>query len=180
MNKEVNEASPTKQPPSIEMPIVSAKLSPPLPRIKRRTLIKNLTRETLGNEAIQALIRIFDTKYTLLRLFWVVCLLGCSSLCAYLVLQTFLTYLSYPVFTTTTKVHEIPTAFPKITICNSMFAITEYAYEMIKEINEQVHPDVDIFNQSQISQISFWNQAYHKAIFSIFFFLIMEQLNHLF
>ena len=167
MKKEVNEAPLSKQPSlyslsqsrTIDMPIVSEKHSPPLPRIKRRTLIKNLTKETLGNEAIQALIRIFDTKYALLRLFWVICLLGCSSLCAYLVLQTFLTYLSYPVFTTTTKVHEIPATFPKVTICNSMFAVTEYAYEIIKEINEEFHPDVSIFNQSQISQLSFWKEA---------------------
>ena len=37
-----------------------------------------------------------------------------------------------------------------------MFATTDYAYAMIKEINEQVNSDFDIFNQSQTSQISFW------------------------
>jgi hypothetical protein len=140
-----------------EIPTVSEKHSPPI--IKKRTLLKTLTKETLGNEATQGLLRIFDTPYTILKIFWLISLLGCGSLCAYLVLQTLIAYLSYPVYTTTTTVHEIPTDFPKITICNSMLAITEYAYEMIKEINEEMYPDVNIFNQSQIGQISFWNEA---------------------
>ena len=93
--------------------------------------------ETIGNETSQAIIRMFDTKYLGLKVFWLICLLGCVSLCAYLVAQTFLAYLSNPVYTTTTIVHEVPTVFPKFTICNSMYATTEYAFEMIKNINKE-------------------------------------------
>jgi len=50
-------------------------------------------------------------------------------LCFYLVAQTFLTYLSYPVYTTTKVEHDMPAVFPKVTICNSMPAITEYAFD---------------------------------------------------
>ena len=110
--------------------------TPLLSGIKTRTLIKNLTKETIGNGAAQAVIRIFDTKYLGLKIFWLICLLGCVSLCGYLVAQTFIIYLSYPVYTTTTLVNEVPTVFPKITICNSNIPTTEYAFEMIKEINE--------------------------------------------
>jgi hypothetical protein len=128
-------------------------------KIKTRTLIKNLTKETIGNEASQAVIRIFDTKYLGLKLFWLLCLLGSSSLCFYLVAQTFMTYLSYPVYTTTSIVHEVPSLFPKITICNSAFAITEYAYEQVKEINGQVSSSISIFNKSQISNLPY-NDAF--------------------
>ncbi len=78
------------------------------PRIKKRTLIKNLVKETIGNEASQAIIRIFDTDFIGLKLFWLISLLGCGSLCFYLVAQTFLTYLSYPVYTTTRVEHDMP------------------------------------------------------------------------
>ena len=122
--------------------------------INTRALIKTLTKETIGNETSQALIRIFETQYLGLKLFWVICLLGCGSLCFYLVAQTVITYLSYPVYTTTTIVHEVPTPFPKVTICNSVLATTEYAYEMINKINEEVSPGISIFDQRQMRILS--------------------------
>jgi hypothetical protein len=126
--------------------------------IKTRVMIKNLTKETIGNETSQAIIRIFDTKYMSLKIFWIICLLGCVSLCGYLVAKSFLTYLSFPVYTTTTLVNEVPTVFPKITICNSNIPTTEYAFEIIKEINEELKPNLSIFNQTQMSQIA-WKDA---------------------
>jgi hypothetical protein len=126
---------------------------------KTRTLIKNLTKETIGNETSQAIIRIFDTKYLGLKLFWLICLLGCVSLCGFLVAQTFLIYLSYPVYTTTTLVKEVPTVFPKITICNSNIPTTEYAYDMIVKINEELYPNISIFNQTQMSQLTFMDAS---------------------
>jgi hypothetical protein len=122
--------------------------------INTRALIKTLTKETIGNETSQAIIRIFETQYLGLKLFWVICLLGCGSLCFYLVAQTVITYLSYPVYTTTTIVHEVPTPFPKVTICNSVLATTEYAYEMINKINEEVSPGISIFDQRQMRILS--------------------------
>jgi hypothetical protein len=144
------------------------------PRIKTRTLVKNLVKETIGNEASQAIIRIFDTEFIGLKLFWLISLLGCGSLCFYLVAQTFLTYLSYPVYTTTKEEHDMPAVFPKVTICNTMPAITEYAYDLIKEIDAEKNPDMSIFNQTLMSELS-----YEKKI--IYFFkvwsLFLGQIN---
>jgi hypothetical protein len=137
--------------------ILSYKPAPNIVRIKTSRQIKNLIKETIGNETSQAIIRIFDTKSIGLKLFWLICLLGCSSLCFYLMIQTLITYLSFSVYTTTNIVHEVPTLFPKITICNSAVAITEYAFELIKEINHELYPDINIFNtnQNQMRNISF-------------------------
>jgi hypothetical protein len=120
-----------------------------------RVSIRNLTKETLGNETAQAIIRIFETRYLGLKIFWLICLLGCGSLCGYLIAQTLITFLSYSVYTTTTLVHEMPVVFPKVTICNSMYAVTEYAFDMIKEINKELNPEISIFNQTQMRNISF-------------------------
>jgi len=135
-------------------------------KTKTSALVKNLAKETIGNEASQAIIRLIDTKYLSLKLFWLICLIGCSSLCGYLVAQTFITYLSYPVYTTTTIVHEVPSLFPKITLCNSAFAITEYAFERVKEINDQVSRGISIFDKSQINTLPYtdafnilWNMS---------------------
>jgi hypothetical protein len=141
----------------------------PSPKIKTRQLIHKLTKETIGNETSQALIRIFETKYFSLKLFWILCLIVCGSLCGYLVAQTFITYLSYPVYTTTTIVHEVPTKFPKVTICNTAIAITEYAYELIKQINQEYLPNLNIFDQHSMSKL-YYKDAFDKywKISSIF------------
>jgi len=39
-------------------------------KIKTRALIKNLVKETIGNETSQAIIRIFETKNISLKIFW--------------------------------------------------------------------------------------------------------------
>jgi hypothetical protein len=67
-----------------------------------RVSVRNLTKETLGNETAQAIIRIFETRYLGLKIFWLICLLGCGSLCGYLVAQTLITYLTFSVYTTMT------------------------------------------------------------------------------
>jgi hypothetical protein len=122
--------------------------------VQSKTGIKNLIKETVGNETSQAIIRIFDTKYISLKVFWLLCLLGCSSLCEYLVAQTCLTYLSYPVYTTTSLVHEMPTEFPKVTICNSAMATTEYALEKIRGVNNFVTKYIDIFDEAHLRGLS--------------------------
>ena len=133
---------------------------------KTRSLIKNLAKETLYNSFAQAILRIIFTKYLGLKLFWFFCLIICGSLCGYLLLQTLITYLSYPVYTTTSIVHEMPTLFPKITICNSVQVTTKFAFERIREINKEISPQVDIFNYTQISQLSL--SAQEKIYWDVF------------
>jgi len=89
---------PTKQ--SKKAFIFDSEESALLSKIKTRIMIKNLIKDIIGNETSQAIIRIIDTKYLGLKLFWLICLLGCVSLCGFLVAQTFIIYLSFPVYTT--------------------------------------------------------------------------------
>jgi len=73
--------------------------------------------------------------------------------------QSLLAYLSFSVYTTTNIVHEVPTLFPKITICNSAITTTEYAYELMKEINDDLYPNISIFNTNQMRNISFQDSS---------------------
>jgi hypothetical protein len=66
-----------------------------------------------------------------------------------------MTYLSYPVFTTTTIVQEVPTVFPKITICNQMYTTTDYAYNYLKKLNEEILPRINIFNKTQMRNLMY-------------------------
>jgi hypothetical protein len=143
---------------------------PSLQFIRMKKPFKDLTKETIGNETAQALIRIFETENKILKVFWIICLVVCGTLSFYFLIQSLFTYLSFPVYTTTTIVHEMPTAFPKITICNTMPAITEYAYELINEINNDYSPDISIFNQSQMSDLIYLN--YTNFFFSVWYIFL--------
>ena len=149
-------------------PEISSNVDKPSPLLEKnetRTLIKNLIKETIGNETSQAIIRMFDTESVGLKLFWFICLLGCGSLAFFSIIQTLVTYLSYSVYTTTSIVHEESTLFPKITICNSAAAVTEHAYDLVREINEKLYPNVSIFNRNQMRNIG-WNES-SKIIFNV-------------
>ena len=123
-----------------------------------RILIKNLVKDNIGFEGAQALIRIFDAKIIFLKIFWVVCLVGSNLICGYLLVQTLLTYLEFQVYTTTSMVHESPAVFPKITICNSALATTEYVVDLIKESNEEISPGINIFDTNQLKNLSWSDQ----------------------
>ena len=142
------------------------------PSIKSRKYVKNLIKEHIGSETSQALVRIFDTNYKGLKVFWILCLLGCSSFCFYLIAQTLMTYLSYPVYSTTTVVHEIPTQFPQITICNSQFATSKYAYQLIYYLNQQYLPSVNIFDKNLIKFLTFSQKQELVKLYRIFNILI--------
>ena len=123
-------------------------------KIPTKILIKNLIKENIGFEGAQALVRVFDAKKAFFKIFWSLCLLFSNLMCGYLLVQTLFTYLSFQVFTTTTIVHENPAVFPKITICNSAFGTTEYALNLIEEINNETFPWINIFDQNQLNYLS--------------------------
>jgi hypothetical protein len=87
--------------------------------IKRneRSLIKNLLQNDLSNEAIHNFLKLFFSSKLVIKIFWTLSLIVLMALCAYLVIETILTYLMFDVSTTWTNVLENPVEFPKITIC---------------------------------------------------------------
>ena len=87
--------------------------------IKRneRVLIKNLLQNGLSNEAIHNLLKLFFSSKLVIRIFWTLSIIVLMGLCAYLVIESILTYLMFDVSTTWSNVLENPVEFPKITIC---------------------------------------------------------------
>ena len=125
-----------------------------------RELITKLCKESLTNEAVQGFIKIFMASHITVKIFWALSLLVANGLCAYLVIESILAYLSFGVSTSSRFITENPALFPKITICNNNQFTTVYAIEFIRGINQLVEPTVDIFNDSQMSQLSYVNKSY--------------------
>jgi hypothetical protein len=113
-----------------------------------------LVKQNLTNEAVQGFFKIFFDSSKTIKCFWTLSLFVANGLNAYLIISSIMTYLSFSVSTSSKTIVENPTDFPQITICNNNQFCTLKAIEFLKQINRQVQPDLDIFNQTQLSQMS--------------------------
>ena len=117
--------------------------------------IKNLVKQTLSNSFAQAIIALIDTQNKILKIFLFLCVILSSGLASYLVIELIITYLTYPVLTSTRTLFETPTLFPKITICNQNPFITQYAFEFVRNRSLIISPKLNIFDSNQTSSLSY-------------------------
>jgi hypothetical protein len=102
-----------------------------LEKERENVLIKTLLKESLYNSLAQAIVKILQTPHYTLKLLLSLFVLATSCLASFLVIKSILDYFSYQVITTTRTIHEMPTEFPKITICNLNKYATKYAWEYV-------------------------------------------------
>jgi len=92
--------------------------------------IQELIKEILFNSTSQALLKIYQTPSKVVKVFWCVCLLCACSLCAYFVVESLITFVTYEVSTKTRSYTEQTSLFPKVTFCNKNMFTTKYAYNL--------------------------------------------------
>jgi hypothetical protein len=120
--------------------------------------LKSLIKEALYNSTAQAIIKISETPILTLKVFLLICVISSSGLCAYLINQLIMSYLSFGVSTTSRNLYETPALFPKITICNLNPFTTQYSMEFLRKVNKEVNPNIDMFNDEQMNKIDFENK----------------------
>ena len=118
-------------------------------------LIKNLIKEVLYNSLAQAIIKIIKSPHVLIKILLLICVLVSSSLASYMVIQSIITYLSYEVTTTSRIIHETPTVFPKITICNGNMFQTELALDYLKVISTNTTGKIKLFDGNQTKRLNY-------------------------
>ena len=124
---------------------------------------KKITKKLIGqifasnctNEYASAIIKLFTTPLTFIRIVLVVFLLFAVGLSSFLTIQSFVNYFNYEVVTTHRIVKEIPVVFPQITICNTNMFTSEYAVEFLKDINKRYYPKIDMFDKNQMNALSY-------------------------
>jgi hypothetical protein len=109
----------------------------------------------IQNELIRACFIAYQTKNLTLKLFIPSFILVSYCLASYLVIESIVAYLSYEVITTSREIYEASSLFPKITICNYNPFTTRYSLEFLKQINEQIRPDLNMFNESQFAPLTY-------------------------
>ena len=117
--------------------------------------IKSLIKETLYNSLAQAIIKLIETPIFTLKVFLFLCVILSSGLCSYLIIELIISYLSFDVSTKSRTLYETPALFPKITFCNVNPFTAKNSMEYLKKLNRELHPEIDIFNDEQISKLDF-------------------------
>jgi hypothetical protein len=87
----------------------------------KTTLLKELNTiftEWCTNSTAHAIPNIFRTDSKQLKFIWTISLLISASYCFYSVFLSIINYYSYPIYTNTQIINEIPTKFPAVSICN--------------------------------------------------------------
>ena len=166
--------------PPIEITESSEATVKPLTNPRREVIveIKRLIKETLYNSAAQAIIKIIETPHWCLKFFLFICILISTSLCAYLILQLILSYLSFGVSTTTRTIYETKAVrFPKITVCNINPFTTKYAAEFLKKINQKHFAQIDLFNSEQMNNN--FNFSQKSKLLVKFYWLAVFEMNNL-
>ena len=118
-------------------------------------LIKKLLHDELYNSFAQAVFKIIESPNKILKLFLLTCILVSSSLASYLVVASILTYLDYGVASSTRTLYEAPTQYPEVSFCNLNAFATQYAFEYLKNRNAKVSPNINIFDNNQISNFKY-------------------------
>jgi hypothetical protein len=123
--------------------------------VSKSEMIKHLIKENLDNEMAKALIKIYETPYKTIKILLIFVTVSTTALSSYLVIESVLSYFDYEVSTTLRTVYETPTLFPQIKICNVNPFTTEESFEYLKNINKAYFPETDIFNESQMNNLSY-------------------------
>ena len=82
----------------------------------KKELIQKLVKEVLFNSTAQAILKIYQTSNALIKILWSFCLMVSFSLCAYFVIESMITFVSYEVNTKIRSYSEQTSLFPKAKI----------------------------------------------------------------
>ena len=101
--------------------------------------LKLLVKDYLYNSLAQALIKIFTSPHLVHKCLLILFVVWTSGLASYMVIKSILEYFNYGVTTTSRRIYETSTLFPKVTFCNVNKLTTSYAFNLstqMKTFNE--------------------------------------------
>jgi hypothetical protein len=113
---------------------------------ENKEFIQTKIKDNLGNSASQGLIKIFKSKYIIIKCIWFLSLLLAMGISSYLVIETVLDYLDFGVTTKIRTIQEIP-YFPTVTICSKNKFSTDYSLQYLKDLINK-HQFADLFSKS--------------------------------
>ena len=110
-------------------------------------------REILSRSTMHGLPRVINSKMLVLKFSWLFFLITSVFLFGKFSYDSIFNYLEYEVTTKIRKIHESPTIFPTVTICNKNKMTTDFGIDTIKKtINFYKYPD--LFNLTVLTNMT--------------------------
>ena len=121
----------------------------------------------LRNETIKLFLKTFQVKHKCIKFYLVLIIALSSTLSGYMLVNLIINYLAFDVLITTRSITETKSIFPKITICNANLFQSEYALDLLKDLNRQMFPNVNIFDLNEMNNASFSDiDSYARQIYT--------------
>jgi hypothetical protein len=131
--------------------------------------LKDLLHDHLTNEMFTAIQEVVYSPHIFLKFFLILFLLGAYALAAYTTIDLLLDYLTYGVTVTVRSFYETPTKFPAVTVCNLNPFTSEYGLSVLKKVNKQMQPPINIFNLNDMNKYFPNYTAKRNFIKAVFF-----------
>lgn len=129
----LNENSAQNKKPTLIDDSLESQSSSSLSRRRRRE-IEEIVFESATSSTTHAIPHIFKRENLFLKLFWIVCLLGATGVCAWMVSLSIIDYFDYETVSKTETVLEIPTTFPTVSFCNINPFVTNYSLQFVEDL----------------------------------------------
>lgn len=99
--------------------------------------IKEVIHEAATDSTAHSIPHIFKRRNVFLKIFWTLCLLAATGVCAWMISTSIIDYLSYDTVSKTESVLDLPAPFPTVSICNMNSFVTNYSIEFVKKLLTQ-------------------------------------------
>ena len=119
---------------------------------RQRDLIE-LLKENLTSELYHAVLDVYHSPRYIIKLYLFLFILISFGLASYTTIKLMLSYFDYEVTTTTRTISETTIDFPKITICNLNPFTTQYGLSILKQVNQMIYPEIDLFDNNQTQSL---------------------------
>jgi hypothetical protein len=120
----------------------------------RSKIIKEFIKDNLANSQTHGIPKIIKEENKLVKLMWIVCVIISAITCIALVTINIMDFLRFEVNSKIRVIHELPTIFPTVTICNKNMFTTDYSVQFLKELIAQ-HNLPNIFDYSENSTMKY-------------------------
>jgi hypothetical protein len=109
----------------------------------------------LYNSLAQAIIRLVAPEESNItpRIFLFLFIVTSNALSSYYIAVSVLSFLDYEVITTSRTIYEMPTQFPKITICNRNRFQTKYAFDLLHNITKNMNTNIKVFSSNEMKDV---------------------------
>ncbi len=117
--------------------------------------IEKILMDNLSCEMYHFLLSVYYSPHFTLKFVYVFFILLGFGLSSYMTISLILTYLEYNVNTLTRSVNEVPSIFPKVTICNVNLYTTKYAYDYLTSLNLTLTQIESLINSGDLTNAIF-------------------------